>query len=128
MPLPRWLARFNLHVTNRVLGPIARYMPGMGVLVHTGRKTRRRYRTPVNVFRRGGKFVIVLTYGRGSQWVQNVLANGGAELETRGRILRLSQPRLFHDERRIIVPVLVRPVLMVLNVSDFLEVRFEERK
>jgi hypothetical protein len=21
MPLPRWLARFNLHVTNRILGP-----------------------------------------------------------------------------------------------------------
>ena len=25
MPLPRWLARFNLHVTNRILGPLARY-------------------------------------------------------------------------------------------------------
>ena len=36
MPFPRWLARFNLHVTNRVLGPPAAYLPGMGVVVHTG--------------------------------------------------------------------------------------------
>ncbi len=50
MPDPRWLARFNLHVTNRLVGPLARHMPGMGVDVHVGRKTHRQYRTPVLVF------------------------------------------------------------------------------
>ena len=38
MPAPRWLARFNLHVTNRLVGPLARHMPGMGGAVHVGRK------------------------------------------------------------------------------------------
>ena len=128
MPLPRWLARFNIHVTNRVLGPVARYMPSMGVLLHVGRKTRQPYRTPVNVFRRGDKFIIVLTYGRGSQWVQNVLANGGAEMETHGRTVRLSQPRLFHDEHQSVVPALVRPILKILSVTDFLEVRMEDKQ
>jgi len=61
MPAPRWLARFNLHVTNRILGPLALYMPGMGVIVHVGRKTRRVHRTPVLIFRQGQHFVIALT-------------------------------------------------------------------
>ena len=51
MPLPRWLARFNRRVTNRLFGPVAPRLPGFGVVVHTGRKTHRPYRTPMNVFR-----------------------------------------------------------------------------
>jgi deazaflavin-dependent oxidoreductase (nitroreductase family) len=97
MPAPRWLARFNLHFTNRILGPLAKLVPGMGVIVHAGRKTHRQYRTPVLVFRRGPHFIIALTYGRESQWVQNVLANGECELETTARTLHLSNPRLLHD-------------------------------
>jgi hypothetical protein len=67
MPAPRWLARFNLQVTNRLLGPLARHMPGMGVVVHVGRKAHRQYRTPVLVFRRGDRLIIALTYGHESQ-------------------------------------------------------------
>jgi deazaflavin-dependent oxidoreductase (nitroreductase family) len=121
MPAPRWLARFNLHVTNRLLSPVAARLPGMGVVVHTGRKTHRQYRTPVLIFRDGGRVIIALTYGRESQWVRNVLAQGGCELQTQGRTLRLSRPRLFHDEQRRAMPPLVRPILRVLNVPDFLE-------
>ena len=121
MPAPQWLARFNLYVTNPLLGPLARRLPGMGVVLHTGRKTHRKYRTPVLVFRRDAKFIIALTYGPESQWVRNVLAQGGCELETQGRILRLSNPRLFHDEQRRALPGFFRPMLKLLNVSDFLE-------
>lgn len=87
MPLPRWVARFNLYVTNRLLGPLASRLPGMGVVIHVGRKTHRRYRTPVLVFRRGNRLIIALTYGRESQWVHNVLAQDGCRLETEGRTL-----------------------------------------
>ncbi|HEY3615601.1 MAG TPA: nitroreductase family deazaflavin-dependent oxidoreductase [Candidatus Sulfotelmatobacter sp.] len=125
MPIPRLVAHFNLHVTNRILEPLARWAPGMGVVIHMGRKTRRVYRTPVMVFRRDNRFVIALTYGRDSQWVQNVLAANGCELETRNRTLRLSCPRLFHDERRESMPTLVRIVLGIINVSDFLELTVE---
>jgi deazaflavin-dependent oxidoreductase (nitroreductase family) len=121
MPFPRWLARFNLHVTNRVLGPLAIYAPGMAVVVHTGRKSHRQYRTPVLVFRRGHRFVIALTYGRDSQWVQNVLAQGGCDLEVMGRTLQLTRPNVFHDEHRRSVPAVVGLILGLLNVSDFLE-------
>ena len=121
MPAPRWLARFNLHVTNRILGPLALRMPGMGVVVHVGRTTRRVYRTPVLVFRRDNHFLIALTYGRESQWVQNVTARNGCELQTEGRMVRLVNPYLFHDEKRRAMPGFVRFALGLLNVSDFLE-------
>jgi hypothetical protein len=37
---------------------------------------------PVNVFRVPDGFLVALTCGRNSEWVKNVLAAGGAELET----------------------------------------------
>jgi deazaflavin-dependent oxidoreductase (nitroreductase family) len=121
MPLPRWVARFNLRVTNRILGPVAEHMPGMGIVIHQGRKTNRRYRTPVMVFRHGDQFVIALTYGPDSQWVQNVLAHGGCELETQSRTFHLTRPCLIHDERHSLMPAVVSLALRILNVSDFLE-------
>ena len=121
MPLPRWLARVNLRVTNRILGPLAERLPGMGMVIHQGRKSGRRYRTPVMVFGSSDHFVIALTYGPGSQWVQNVLAHGGCDFESRGRRFQLTQPRLIHDESRGRMPFVVRLALAVLNASDFLE-------
>jgi hypothetical protein len=119
MPFPRWLARFNLHVTNRVLGPLASYAPGMAVVVHTGRKSNRRFR--------GDRFVIALTYGRESQWVQNVLAQGGCDLEVMGRTLQLTRPNILHDEHRRSVPAVVGLVLGLIDVSDFLEAFLAQR-
>jgi deazaflavin-dependent oxidoreductase (nitroreductase family) len=121
MPLPRAVARINRRVTNRLLGGLAQRLPGFGVVVHRGRRSRRQYRTPVIVFRRGDRFTIALTYGLNADWVRNVLAEGGCALETRGRTLRLSRPRLYHDESRSAVPAPVRLILGLVNVSDFLE-------
>lgn len=126
MPAPRWLARANRSVTNPILGRLAPRLPGFGVIVHTGRKSGRQYRTPVNVFAREGGYVVALTYGRESEWVRNVLANDGCKLETRGCSLRLTQPRLFHDERRRAVPALVRVILGIVNVNDFLDLTLDD--
>jgi deazaflavin-dependent oxidoreductase (nitroreductase family) len=98
----------------------------MGVVVHVGRKTHRRYHTPVLVFRRGDRLIIALTYGRESQWVHNVLANDGCELETEHRRLQLFHPQLFHDEQQRAVPGFVRFMLRLLDVSDFLELTIIE--
>lgn len=121
MPAPRWLARFNRRLPNKLLGPLASRLPGWGVIVHTGRKTGRDYRAPVFVFRHDDTFVIALTYGPESDWVRNVLARGGCILETRGGTVRLTHPRLFSDEHRRGVPPLIGRPLRLLNVSDFLE-------
>jgi deazaflavin-dependent oxidoreductase (nitroreductase family) len=126
MPLPRFIARVNRRVTNRLLGGLAQRLPWFGVVVHRGRRSGRQYRTPVNVFRRGHRYIIALTYGSKSDWVRNVLANGGCTLETRGRKLHLSRPRLFHDESRRVVPPPIRLILGLVNVSSFLELTLDD--
>jgi hypothetical protein len=62
----------------------------------------------------------VLTDGPQSDWVRNVLGEGGCTIETRGRRLRFSHPRLVHDEQRRLVPAPIRLVAGVGNVADFL--------
>lgn len=121
MPAGRRVARFNRAVTNRLLGPLALHLPGMGVIVHTGRSSGRQYRTPVLHVRRGDTYIIALTYGPETDWVRNVLAEGGCTLQSRGRTLRLTRPRLVHDEQRRAMPPIVRQMLGVGHVSDFLE-------
>lgn len=120
MPLPRRLAKFNRVVTNRVLGPLARFLPGFAVVSHVGRRSGRSYRTPVNLFRRGNGYVISLTYGADSQWVRNVLAAGGADIETRGRRLHLVDPEVVRDPARSPVPKPVRVPLRLANVDAFM--------
>src|SRR5512135_499580 len=120
MPMPRWVATVNRQVTNHLTGAAATRLPGFGVITHTGRRSGRVYRTPVNVFTAADGYVVALTYGADSDWVKNVLAAGGCELEHRGRREQLDAPRLVHDQTRRQVPALVRPVLGVLHVADFL--------
>jgi deazaflavin-dependent oxidoreductase (nitroreductase family) len=123
MPLPEWLARLNRSGINRVTRPVAERLPGFAVVIHTGVRTGRRYRTPVNMFRSGDGYVIALTYGRERDWVKNVLAAGGCEVETRGSSLALTEPRIVRDERQSRAPLAIRPILKALGVKEFLELR-----
>ncbi len=120
MPLPRRLAKFNKVATNRVLGPLARYMPGFAVVSHVGRRSGRTYRTPVSFFKHGDGYAIALMYGADSQWVRNVLAAGGADVETRGRRLRLVGPEVLRDPARSLVPRPVRVPIRLANVDEFM--------
>jgi deazaflavin-dependent oxidoreductase (nitroreductase family) len=96
--MPSWLPRFNLIVTNRVQGLWAPYLPPYAMILHTGRRSGRSYRTPVLAFRRGNRLAVALPYGSGAQWIRNVLAAGGAEAIRGGRRLRLSQPRIVTED------------------------------
>jgi deazaflavin-dependent oxidoreductase (nitroreductase family) len=118
--LGRRMARFNRQVLNRLTRPLARHLPGFGVIIHRGRRTDRLYKTPVNVFRHGGDYVVALTYGPESDWVKNVLAAGGCELITCGCRIPLVAPHIEHDESRRLVPAVIRPMLRLLRVADFL--------
>ena len=121
MPLPLALGRFNTRVTNRVIGPLLVLVPGYGWLFHRGRRTGSEHRTPLMLFRHGDRAVIALTYGRRTQWLQNVLAAGECRFEAplRGRA-RFGRPELVHDPSRRLVPWIMRPPLWVLRVEDFL--------
>jgi deazaflavin-dependent oxidoreductase (nitroreductase family) len=121
VPFPKRLARFNRVVTNRITYPIARTLPGFGVVLHTGRRSGRSYRTPVSAFRTPAGYVIALTYGPDSDWTRNVLAAGGCDLRTRGRTVGLTDPRLVHTRQHAAPPAPVRAVLRRIGVQDYLE-------
>jgi deazaflavin-dependent oxidoreductase (nitroreductase family) len=126
MPIPLWLGHFNSRFTNNLTRPMAGVMPFFGVVEHVGRKSGRRYRSPVNVFRHGDRFVFALTYGPDAQWVHNVLAAGGCTVVTRGKRIRLVEPRRFSDPQRRALPWIFRVPLGVLNVTEFLELRADK--
>jgi deazaflavin-dependent oxidoreductase (nitroreductase family) len=113
--------------TTRLFNPIARHfagwLPGFGILTYRGRTSGRIYHTPLNVFRRRDHYVFALTYGADTQWVRNVLAAGESGLRTRGRDLRLIEPELVHDPARRLMPPVVRLILGLDGVSDFLRMR-----
>ena len=123
MPIPMRVARWNKAGLNRITRHVAPWMPGFGLVVHRGRRSGREYRTPVNVFLADDGFIIALTYGAGTDWLKNVQAAGGCELRTRGRVLRVGSPRVYHDETRHGIRPLEREMLRLLGVADFLSVK-----
>jgi len=119
----RWLAKFNIAVTNRITGLFAGWLPGFGILTHIGRKSGKVYRTPINVFRTQSGFAIALIYSSKSEWVQNVLAAGGCELKTVGTNYRLFAPKVMRDSTRQRFPFIVRVVLTLVGADEYLELQ-----
>ena len=117
----RWLAKINIAFTNRITGLFAGWLPGFGILTHVGRKSGKVYRTPINVFRASDRFIIALTYSSQSEWVKNVLAAGGCELQTRGKKHQLSAPKVVHDPTRRLFPIPVRLVLGIVGADEYME-------
>jgi deazaflavin-dependent oxidoreductase (nitroreductase family) len=120
MPIPIAIASFNKRVTNRLTTPFAGHLPGFAVVMHRGRTSGRMYRTPVNAFRRSDDYVFVMTYGADVDWVRNVEAAEECDIETRGRLVHLVQPRRFSDPARDAVPGPVRMILRLIDVDEFM--------
>ena len=123
MPIPRIVRRWNKAGLNKVTRRVAPWMPGLGVVIHRGRRSGRVYQTPVNVFATEDGYVLALTYGPDTDWVKNVLAAGWCGLMTRGRVISLTSPRLFRDETRRDIRPLERQVLRIISVADFLSLK-----
>lgn len=94
MRVPRAVANFNRRVTNPVARSITPWLPGQGTLEHVGRKSGKRYRTPLLVFPIRDGFVVLIGYGLNSDWLRNVFASGQAVLYKRGKNIALANPRL----------------------------------
>jgi deazaflavin-dependent oxidoreductase (nitroreductase family) len=119
----RFLRPFTTHVINPVTGLFAGWLPGFAILTHVGRKSGRTYRTPINVFRRGDRYLFALTYGADVDWVKNVLAAGGCEMRTRGRDVRLVEPELFLDPELRSMPAPVRFIGRFIRAAEILRMR-----
>jgi deazaflavin-dependent oxidoreductase (nitroreductase family) len=94
MRVPRCVANFNRRVTNPAARSITPWLPGLGTLEHVGRKSGKRYRTPLLVFKTREGFVILIGYGLESDWLKNVLAGGPTVLHKRGKADALASPRI----------------------------------
>jgi deazaflavin-dependent oxidoreductase (nitroreductase family) len=98
MQLPQWLARFNRYVTNPVQRLWAGWAPTMGILEHVGRKSGKRYRTPLTVFATDvdGQpgVAILLTYGPDRDWLKNITAAGGGRMTRYGKTFELRDPQM----------------------------------
>jgi deazaflavin-dependent oxidoreductase (nitroreductase family) len=114
------MARFNRQVLNHLTRPLARHLPGFGIIIHRGRRSGRVYETPVNVFRLSNGYVVALTYGADADWVRNVIAAGVCDLITHGRRMPVVVSHIQHDEQLLPVPAIVRPILRLIHVADFL--------
>lgn len=125
MPASRSIARFNRRFTNRLFLRVAGYLPGFAIVSHVGRKSGRTYRTPVNAFRTEGGYIIALTYGSESDWVKNVLAAGSCELQTRGRWVRLFDPRIESDRSKGWAPLPVKLILDLIDAPEYIQLSVE---
>jgi deazaflavin-dependent oxidoreductase (nitroreductase family) len=93
LKLSRRVARFNRAVNNPLQSQYAWLFPPWVVICHSGRRSGRLYRTPVNAYRRRSTLAIVVLYGEESDWVRNVLA-GPAQVVRGGRTYELLHPRI----------------------------------
>jgi deazaflavin-dependent oxidoreductase (nitroreductase family) len=114
--LPRPLARFNKVVTNRVQGLWAPYLPPFAVIMHRGRASGAAYRTPVTAFRGDGILVVPLPYGAETDWVRNLLAAGGGEVQRGGRTKRIVRPRVVESAENETLPTAARAALRHMRV------------
>jgi deazaflavin-dependent oxidoreductase (nitroreductase family) len=94
MPMPLWWGRVN----KRIFNPRALESGRWKVLTHVGRRSGRRYRTPLDAVEVDGTLVFILVYGSRADWVQNTMASGSATLETGDETIELVAPRLIPEE------------------------------
>jgi deazaflavin-dependent oxidoreductase (nitroreductase family) len=94
MRVPRAVAKFNRRITNPAALAVAAWMPTLGILGHVGRKSGKRYRTPLTIFDTSDGYVILIGYGPETNWVKNVLAGGETTVRKHGKTVTVAKPRL----------------------------------
>ena len=115
MTMLKQVRTFNKHVTNRILGTVARSKYGLFAIVrHVGRRSGRTYETPVIVFPLLDGFVLALTYGKEVDWYRNVTAAGRCVIIWHQREYAISriEPMTLHDAQ----PLLRQPFRTLLGV------------
>ncbi len=82
-----------------VLNPVMKIVAGQkywyaGVIEHTGRRSGKKYSTPVVIDRVSDGFIIPLPFGTEVDWLRNVLAAGDATLRVHGETCHAVEPEI----------------------------------
>ena len=118
--------RVSTRILNVILAPIARrgWIGPWGLVEHVGRRSGRHYETPVAMLDAGDRIVIPVPFGLGTQWVQNVLAAGGATLHRHGAHIAVTDVRTIQwPEVRPLVRQPLRAIVRLTRIRDMVSVR-----
>jgi len=84
---------FNKHVLNPLMLLAAgRKYWYAGVIDHTGRRSGKKYATPVVIEKVSGGFLIPLPYGTHVDWLRNVQAMGRTTVRVHGQSFNAAEP------------------------------------
>jgi deazaflavin-dependent oxidoreductase (nitroreductase family) len=126
--IPVWLARAVVAVA-RAVNPAVLSVAGrrgvpIAVVHHLGRRSGRRYATPVVAVRTGGGFVVSLPYGSGVDWCRNVLAGGASSVRWQGSELVVAEAQVVGPAEALpLFPNTFRPVVRLARLRQFLRLR-----
>jgi deazaflavin-dependent oxidoreductase (nitroreductase family) len=117
--------QFNKRALNpAVLALTRRWSGGYAILHHIGRRSGKRYSTPVVAIPTAEGFVIPMPYGADTDWCRNVLAAGGCVIQWKGKTYQASEPQVLDlASARAILPPLYRRLLPLVRISQVLRVR-----
>ena len=113
-------------VFNRVAMPIAAsgLIPVWGVIEHRGRRSGRRYTTPVALTATADAFYVPLPYGEGTDWCRNVVAARAATIRHGGHDVPVGDPQVVSlSDGTPFFPRLLRPIIPLIGVKKFLRLR-----
>lgn len=119
-----------LHVVaRRCLNPIVvrlgaggRFSP-VALVLHLGRRSGRRYATPLAVQREDDRLFICLTYGPATRWCLNILAAGGCTVRLKGREYIAVEPRIVARDE---LPSRLRRRYALVRMSEALSLRIAD--
>ena len=129
MHFPRFMRQVNRVFTNPLMGTFAWLVPPLATVHHVGRKSGRRYRTPVVAFRSAEGFVVPMTYGRDVDWARNIVHARECEIVQMGRTTRLHNPRIVgFKAAESHLPALVRPALRAADFPGYVLLDADAKK
>lgn len=89
----------------RLLNRVPRLVAGRrlyALLRHTGRRSGKRFETPVVARMTRSGMLVPIAWGAGSDWYRNTIAAGGCDIQLRGRWYRCTAPRVITREEALV--------------------------
>lgn len=94
-PLRDAVRNFNKYVLNPAMMQLAgRKHWYAAVIRHTGRRSRKKYATPVVAYRVDHGFIVPLPYGTGVDWLRNIIAAGRGTVVVSGEAFDVLEPEI----------------------------------
>ncbi|WP_328396829.1 nitroreductase family deazaflavin-dependent oxidoreductase [Nocardia sp. NBC_00416] len=106
---------------NPLLAPLARTLPPLAVLHHQGRRSGRRYDTPVQAYRTDTGFVVALAYTTEADWAHNLLAAGSGEITRARQRYTITDPHRRGREADRHLPAFIAWMFRALGIDEFVE-------